>query len=542
MSIIIQKITYIHPDNEVLFQQISLTVNKGQKIALVGHNGSGKSTLFQLIRGTVTPTEGEIYCSETPYYIPQHFGQYDQYTVAQALGIAEKLHAFHAIIEGDASVENFNRLNEDWSIEERSLSALAFWGLEHIDLRQPMHTLSGGEKTKIFLAGLQIDEPTFVLMDEPTNHLDLKSREKLYRLIESSNTTFLIISHDITLLNLLPLTYELTPSAIHVYGGNYSFYKEQKEQQLDALQRSIEAKEKELRNARRQAREVMERKQKHEMRGKKLNEKKGIGKMAMNTIQDQAEKSGTKLKEIHENKTTQLTEDLSQLRSSLPDLSFMKMNLQSSNLHTGKILVQAEQINFGYQDQPLWGKPLDLQIKSGDRLVIRGDNGTGKTTLIKLITGQLSPTEGRIEKADFLYLYLDQDYSLIDNRLTVYEQAQQFNSRHFPEYEVKMLLNRYLFPHDAWDKKCSQLSGGEKMRLVFCCLMINNQTPDLFILDEPTNNLDIQSVEIITSVIRTYEGTLLVVSHDRYFLNEINIEKEIELSKDGYAEIRTLIF
>lgn len=141
--------------------------------------------------------------------------------------------------------------------------------------------------------------------------------------------------------------------------------------------------------------------------------------------------------------------------------------------------------------------------------------------------GELLPTTGMMERADFTSVYLDQEYSLVCNQCSVLEQAEAFNHRHLPEHEVKTILNRYLFPRDVWNKPCSKLSGGEKMRLSFCCLMIADNTPDMFILDEPTNNLDIESIEIITATIRDYTGTVLAVSHDREFLEEIGIEQEI---------------
>ena len=240
MSIVAQKITYIHPDNQVLFKGIDLTINKGQKVALVGNNGSGKSTFLRILAGTLQAQEGEIIYPTPPYYVPQHFGQYDNLTVAQALRIDGKLEALRAITEGDASLSNFNTLADDWTIEERSLAALHAWGLEHILLSQPMRTLSGGEKTKVFLSGIEIHQPSILLLDEPTNHLDKRSREKLYDFITSCRITLLVVSHDRTLLNLLASIAELSVGGITLYGGNYDFYKEQKEQVLNETKRLFE--------------------------------------------------------------------------------------------------------------------------------------------------------------------------------------------------------------------------------------------------------------------------------------------------------------
>lgn len=180
-------------------------------------------------------------------------------------------------------------------------------------------------------------------------------------------------------------------------------------------------------------------------------------------------------------------------------------------------------------EQFLWKTPLSFLIKSGDRLCVKGLNGSGKTTLLKLITGQLQTQTGTLTRADFTYVYLNQEYSIIDDRSSVLEQAYAFNSRNLPEHEIKIILNRFLFPAAEWDKSCRKLSGGEKMRLAFCCLMISNNTPDMFILDEPTNNLDIQSIEIITATIKNYTGTVIAISHDDYFIKEIGIDQPILL-------------
>ncbi len=528
MSIVAQKITYIHPDNQVLFKGIDLTINKGQKVALVGNNGSGKSTFLRILARTLQAQEGEIIYPTPPYYVPQHFGQYDNLTVAQALRIDGKLEALRAITKGDVSLSNFNTLADDWTIEERSLAALHAWDLEHILLSQPMRTLSGGEKTKVFLSGIEIHQPSILLLDEPTNHLDRRSREKLYDFITSCRITLLVVSHDRTLLNLLSSIAELSVGGITLYGGNYDFYKEQKEQEQASMQEKLEAKEKELRRVRKTAREVAERKQKHESRGKKQSIQKGIPKIMMGALKENAEKSASKLKEVHEDKMENLANELKQMRSSLPNLQGMKLDFSASGLHEGKILVTAKEINFGYAEaSDLWPSPMSFQIKSGERWLIQGDNGSGKTTLLKLITGRLSPRRGSLIRADFSSIYIDQEYSIVRNDRTVYEQAQAFNERHFQEHEIKTLLNRFLFPHDTWEKSCGKLSGGEKMRLAFCCLMISNQAPDLFILDEPTNNLDIQSIEIITSMVRAYRGTILLISHDAYFIRELGIHQII---------------
>ena len=566
MSISIQQISYIHPDKEVLFSDLNFAISKGQKLGLVGNNGCGKSTLLQIIAGQLSPSSGVIVRPDDLYYIPQHFGQYDSLTIAQALQIERKQQALHAILSGDASNENFVILDDDWNIEERSIAALDLWGLGQFTLSDPMNLLSGGEKTRVFLAGMDIHRPPVILMDEPTNHLDSSGRQRLYDWVEKCRSTLLIVSHDRTLLNLLPEICELEKHQINYYGGNYEFYKEQKTLMQEALQQRIEEKEKALRIAHKVARETAERRDKQNVRGEKNHIKKGVPRIVLNALQGKSEKSTSKLNSTHQEKAEKLRDERNQLRSSLSPTATLKTDFNSSSLHTGKILVTAKEINFGYhpnsinshiqmnneanladtgnhpspdsndiQDnsdfkQQLWQTPISFQLKSGDRLRIEGANGSGKTTLLKLITGQFQPQEGNLTRMEFTYVYLNQEYSIIDNRNSILEQAYAFNNRNLPEHEIKTILNRYLFPASEWDKSCRKLSGGEKMRLAFCCLMISNNTPDMFILDEPTNNLDIQSIEIITATIKNYTGTVIVISHDDYFIQEIGIEQRILLS------------
>lgn len=524
-----QKITYIHPDKELLFENISFSVQKQDKIALIGNNGSGKSTLLKIIAGVLQPTQGTVKSESELYYIPQHFGQFNDVTVAGALQIESKLTALHAILQGEVSDSNLTLLNDDWTIEERCHEALSYWNLQNLPLTQKMEQLSGGEKTKVFLAGILIHKPDIVLLDEPTNHLDTYSRNILYSQIESCANTLVVVSHDRVLLDLLNPIYELDKRGITVYGGNYSFYKNQKEIAENALFQQLEEREKALQKAKKAERESLERKQRQDVRGKKKHEKEGIPRIFMKGLKNNAESSSAKLKEVHSEKIGSISDELKQVQQKLPDIKKMKINFEDSTLHTGKILVTAQNINFGYNNLLLWPETLSFQIRSGERINIKGRNGSGKTTLIRIILGEIQPTCGLLSRSDIKAVYIDQDYSLIMNNMTVYEQAQQYNHDALQEHEVKLRLTHYLFNKKFWDKPCRTLSGGEKMRLILCCLMISNRAPDLFVLDEPTNNLDIQNIEILTSAIKEYTGTILVVSHDNYFLNEINVTRTIKI-------------
>ncbi|MBE8713861.1 ribosomal protection-like ABC-F family protein [Sphingobacterium hungaricum] len=527
----INNITYVQPNKELLFEHLQFSIHPHEKIALIGNNGVGKSTLLQLIAGNLKPTTGKIDAEAGVHFVPQLVGQFNQLTVAEVLGIDKKLAALHAILAGEASEENFSLLEDDWTIEERAAEAFQYWQLHDLDLHHPMESLSGGQKTKVFLAGIVIHQPDFVLLDEPTNHLDAASRNQLYEFVKTTSKTLLIVSHDRSLLNLLTTTCELSSSGITTYGGNYDFYAEQKEIERNALNQDIHSQEKALRKAKEKERETSERQQKLDARGKKKQEKAGVARIMMNTLRNNAENSSSKVKGMHQEKIAGLAEKLQDLRSNLADADRMKLGLFKSELHKGKVLAEAENCNFHFANQPnLWATPLNFQIRSGDRLAIKGPNGSGKSTLIELILGNLTATAGRLFRADFKSLYIDQDYSMIRSELSVYEQAENFNHSGLEEHEIKIRLNRFLFTKDEWSKSCSALSGGERMRLLLCCLSIENQAPDVLILDEPTNNLDMQNMEILTNAFSDYNGTLLVVSHDAYFLEQMQVDKEIVLS------------
>ena len=525
----LQNISYLHPNKDLLFSEINLTVNNNEKIALIGNNGVGKSTLLKIIANKLQPASGQLNIDIEPYYVPQIFGQYNHLTIAQALQIEHKITALKEILSGNVTEENYTQLADDWTIEERCNDALRFWQLADLDLSQKMETLSGGQKTKVFLAGISIHNSELVLLDEPSNHLDVLGRNILYDFVKSTKSTLIVVSHDRKLLNLLSTVCELNKNGIKVYGGNYDFYAEQKRIENNALNQDIQSKEKALRKAKEKERETLERQQKLDSRGKGKQEKAGIARIMMNTLRNNAENSSAKIKSVHTEKIENISQELQEKRSSLSDIDKMKFGFDNSALHKGKILFAATDINFGYNKQFIWKENLNFQITSGERIVLKGANGSGKTTLIKLILGDLQSTTGTIYKAENKSVYIDQDYSLIDNSLKVYEQSQTFNTSALQEHEIKIRLNRFLFNKDDWDKPCSALSGGERMRLMLCCLTIGSKSPDIIILDEPTNNLDIQNIEILTAAINEYQGSLIVVSHDETFLEQINIEHSIEL-------------
>ena len=529
MSLIIKALGYTHPDNEVLFRDLNFTLGLGDKAALVGINGAGKSTLLEVIAGRLSASSGEVNSSEVPWFVPQHLGEYDGCTIAQVLEVEKKLNALSNILNGDADPQHFTDLNDDWEIEEKVKRSLEKWGLSDLSLEDKLGRLSGGQKTKVFLAGMEIHEPEVILLDEPSNHLDSKARKKLYSLILQSKASILVISHDKTLLNLMNKTLELSKFGIETFGGNFDFYQQQKQEKVGALHAQLNEQAKALKQSEKKAQDMAYQRQRQEAKGRSAGQSHSMPRIIAGGLKSKAERSTAKVLDAQQEKITTLSETMRETRAQIQLYQPLKINLKSSDLHPGKILMEATGINYSYGPAPLW-TPISFQIKSGDRIHIEGENGSGKTTLLKIMTKQLEVTSGEYFRADFSYLYLDQDYTMINANLSIYDQVQEYNTNGLQEHEIKAMLIYAQFDKESFDRKCDGLSGGEKMKLSLCCLSVSNEAPDVLILDEPTNNLDVKSLEVLTLAVKNFEGTLLVISHDEYFTKEIGLRGSIVLS------------
>lgn len=529
MSLLVQGLSYIHPNKDLLFQDITFSISTGKKCAIIGNKGVGKSTLLKILAGKIPLATGNIVFDGTLYMIPQHFGQFDGMSVAEALGLADKLRALSIILDGRGTEKEYEQLNDEWDIPERLAEAFARWQIGHIAPDMLMGNLSGGEKTRVFLAGQDIFNPSVVLMDEPTNHLDATGRALLYEYIAHTNSTTVIVSHDRTLLNMLSEIYEMSPTGMQFYPMNYDAYRETVDAETCAKVTQLENRQKELAKAEKSARKTIERQQKHASRGEKQSAKKCVARISMGLLRDKSEATTSRLNKVQQEKMDAMKREINEIRSSINEYTGIKIDMGNSALVGRKLLVEAKNVTFRYVGRDvMWSQhPLDISIFSGERIRIQGDNGCGKSTLLKLITGSLQPTGGKMFRNEALnILYLDQEYSSIDDDLTVYGQLEACDSKR-PEHELKMLLNRFLFTSSTWDKKCGSLSGGEKMRLALCHLIVSENAPDMIIADEPTNNIDITSMDILAAVLKNYKGTLLVVSHDEQFIHDVGIERTI---------------
>lgn len=447
MSLQIQGLSYIHPDRNILFHNISFSLPAGGKCAIVGNNGVGKSTLLKVIFGMLPHASGIVSFDDVPYMIPQHFGQFDDMTVAQALGVEEKLEALSHILDGRGTEKEFESLDNDWDIKERLSDALTRWGIGHIGPDMPVRDLSGGEKTKVFLSGLEFFCPSLVLMDEPTNHLDTKGREQLYDYISRASCSIIVVSHDRTLLNLLPAIYEMSSAGMQYYPMGYDEYKATVDAEFSAKNIRLESQCKELAKAEKSARKTMERQQKLAARGERQTAKKCVARIAEGNLRDKSESTTARLGKVQQEKLDSMRREVHELRSSINGQAVIKIDLDSSALHGNKRLVEVRNLTFKYDGRTeLWkDSPLNLTVFSGERIRIQGDNGSGKSTLLKLICGKLQACSGELYRSEALnILYLDQEYSCIDNDLTVYGQLEACSPKN-PEHELKILLNRFLF-------------------------------------------------------------------------------------------------
>lgn len=551
MLISAQHISYQLPSREILFQNVHFTLQKGDKAAIAGNNGVGKSTLLKIIAGRETPASGTVQIHHAYYYVPQHFGHFNTLTLAQACGVAEKRSALDAILAGSTDPHDYDVLGDDWDIAARTEAAFAKWDLGYLQPDQLLSTLSGGEKTRVFLAGIDIFEPTVVLLDEPTNHLDAKAREQLYEWITTTSASLLVVSHDQQLLRLCKPIWELHRDGIRAYGGNYDFYAAQKATETAALQQKVAHQEKTLKEAKKQQQEAMERKQHADAQAKKHLKNAGLPKILQNTRKNNAEVSTAKLKEVHTEKVAELQAGWQELAAMTQVQRMMKGYFEQSTLHKGKVLLEANRVNFGWgaasegltensgHGTPeearatsfLWKTSLSFTIRSGDRLAITGRNGSGKSTLLQLLLGQLTPATGTLYRAPQRGLLLDQDYTLVDRNKTVLQQALSYNDSALEVAMVKTILVNFLFGPDSWDKSCAVLSGGEMLRLSLCSMSLQNKTPDIIFLDEPTNNLDLQNIRMLTQIFQSYPGTLVLISHDAAFTAEVGVTGVLELSR-----------
>ncbi len=483
-----------------LFKNLNLSIQE-EKIGLVGKNGTGKTTLLKLITGETDPCSGEIHKKVTIAYLPQDYQVDFGLTVGQVLN-AEKDHL--------------------------ALAALARVDLQKITLDRLMHSLSGGERMRVALAGLLIQKADFLILDEPTNNLDQEARKGVYGLIEQWRGGLLVVSHDRSLLNLMDVIVELSEKELKTYGGNYEVYVEQKNLEEEAAHRKLSDAEKETKKVRVQAQDTREKQQKRSSHGKKVAYTLGLSKMTLNEMRKHAQQTTGTLKKVHEERLALASDNLQKAKERISSENRIVVDLRQTKIPNGKLVTEFKDIEFSYGAKSLF-KDFSFAVYGPERLALNGPNGSGKTTLVKLMLGELQPESGSVTSWSGHSAYLDQHVAVIDKTKTIVENLNDISG--LDETRGRNWLAKFLFPADDVFKKVEVLSGGERMRAALACILAGDTPPKLLVLDEPTNNLDLNSIEQIESALLHFEGALVVISHDKNFLKNIRINKEIHLSR-----------
>ncbi len=484
-----------------LLEQVDLTIEQGERICLVGRNGAGKSTLMRILAGELQADSGEVTrrqnlkVARLTQEVPGEIEGSVFDVVAAALPQGELLARYHELslrlADEPELMKRFERLQHElessggWALQqrvERTLSQL------ELPAERDFSTLSGGLKRRVMLARALVGEPDLLLLDEPTNHLDIDAIDWLERFLLDYAGTLLFITHDRALLRKLATRIiELDRGRLTSWPGDYDTYLRRKEEALEA-------------EAAEQARF-----------DKKLAREEAWIRQGIKARRTRNEGRVRALKAMRE-----------AARARRKQVGQVRLALGESEERSGKIVIEAEKVSLGYGDRPIV-RDFSTTILRGDKIGIIGPNGAGKTTLLKLLLGQLAPDSGTVRHGTRLEIaYFDQYRAQLDEEQTVLENVAQgrttitvdSHSRHIMSY-----LQDFLFSPERARTPVKALSGGERNRLLLARLF--TQPANVLVMDEPTNDLDIETLELLEALLVDYSGTLLLVSHDRAFLDNV---------------------
>ena len=485
-----------------VFENIDFTVNENERIALVGRNGSGKTTLLKVLTGECELSSGQlIKANKTSIsYLKQNalalsedtIGEVFDQVFAKLKDLEKQMEELSDAMKEDPDeklINKYSALQEEYkylggyTYQSEMLSVLAGFGFKESDLERKVSSFSGGEKTKIAFASLLLAKPDLLLLDEPTNHLDLSTIEWLENYLAKYKKAMVIVSHDRMFLDkTVNVVYELEYGSIRRYAGNYSSFVEQKKNDLIRQESAYRRQQKDIKRLE----ELIE----------KFRYKKNKAAFAQSKI-----KYLERMERIEDPKKA--------------DTKAFKAKFVCG-VRGGKNVLSLDHFEVGY-DKPLAN--VSLEIKRGDRICVMGDNGTGKSTLLKSIIGETKPLGGYMMLGHQIQIgYFDQNLANFHNGNTVLEELWNEHPD-LDMFMIRSVLGAFLFTADEVFKEVDVLSGGEKVRLSLAKLMMKKA--NFLILDEPTNHLDIISKEALENALNEYDGTILFVSHDRYFIRKI---------------------
>jgi ATPase subunit of ABC transporter with duplicated ATPase domains len=531
----VSHLVFSWPDGTPVLDGLSFTLGSA-RTGLVAPNGAGKSSLLKLIAGELQAQAGQIAVDGVIGYLPQNLPLDREATVAQALGIAARLHALDAIQVGDADPAHFDAVGDDWDLRERTGVALARVGLPEMPLDRRLTTFSGGEAMSLGLAAQLLRRPDVLLLDEPTNNLDHAARQRLYATLRDWSGCLLVASHDRELLQGMDQIAELSPTNLQLYGGGFDFYRQVVETEQGAAEQQTRNLRSELKREKREMQQARERASRRTGNASRNLADAGLPRIVAGNRQRSAEVSAAKADRTHGDRVEQTRARLREAAQSLLDTSSLDLALPATRVPADRVLFAGEGLRVQQSGRDLFGEHgLALTIRGPQRIALRGANGSGKTTLLRVLAGELVPHAGKLRRGAGRIAYLSQRLDLLDPARSVAENFAA-HTPDMPSQDRANLLARLQFQGARMHLPVDNLSGGERLRAVLACVLHASPAPQLLLLDEPTNNLDLDSVALLEEALRAYEGALVVVSHDEVFLAGIGVGRWLELVEGSLVE------
>ncbi|MDQ0795383.1 ATPase subunit of ABC transporter with duplicated ATPase domains [Streptomyces sp. B1I3] len=539
VSLTCSALSFRWPDGTEVFDGLSLGIGRG-RTGLVGNNGSGKSTLLRLLAGRLRPSQGSVTVGGTLAYLPQNLTLDTDLSVEAALGIGERRAALRAIESGDVSEKHFETIGDDWDVEERALATLGALGLGGIGLDRTVGQLSGGETVLLRLAALLLERPDVLLLDEPTNNLDVFARRRLYEAVESWRSgVLLVVSHDRDLLERVDRIAELHTGSVSWYGGGWSAYENALATQQEAAGRMLRAAESDVRRQKRELEEAQVKVARRQRHNKKMDAQRRAPRIVAGEHKRSSQESAGKLRGLHEDRLKEARERLDDAADAIRDDAEIRVELPHTAVPAGRSVLSVRGL------RPRFGLLRDgeLDVRGPERLALIGRNGAGKTTLLRTLTGELAPLSG--EARTFVPLrFLPQRLDVLDEELSVAANVAR-RAPGVTDNLIRSQLARFLFKGARAEQPAGTLSGGERFRAALAATMLAAPAPQLLMLDEPTNNLDVAGVRQLTSALNAYEGALVIAGHDLAFLESVGITRWLlvgeELTESSAEEVRELL-